>query len=143
MLRDLGVDLGNTIPTQEGRREKPVIEVKVDASAGRGVAMRRGAGRIRHIATPTLWLQRYVSENIIAVTKQRGEDNVADLGTKHLDISTMTKHMLKCGFKFSTGQSAMALKAELQSVEEDNAKDTEEDRRLRAGYGSTEWDQLD
>ena len=94
MLRDLGVDLGNTMPTQGGRRDKPVIEVKVDASAGRGVAMRRGAGRIRHIATPTLWLQRYVSENIIAVTKQKGEDNIADLGTKHLDITTMTKHIV-------------------------------------------------
>ena len=41
MLKDLGA----------------VLEVRVDASAGRGIAVRRGAGRIHHIATPTLWDQ--------------------------------------------------------------------------------------
>ena len=44
MLRDLGVELTGGA----------TVEVKVDSTAGRGVAMRRGAGRIRHIATPTL-----------------------------------------------------------------------------------------
>ena len=38
MLRDLGVELTGDA----------TVEVKVDATAGRGVAMRRGAGRIRH-----------------------------------------------------------------------------------------------
>ena len=40
--------------------DSPSFEIKPDATAGRAIAMRRGAGRIRHIATPTLWLQRLV-----------------------------------------------------------------------------------
>lgn len=43
MARDMGLDL-----------RKPV-EVMIDATAGIGVASRRGVGRIRHIHTPTLW----------------------------------------------------------------------------------------
>ena len=31
-----------------------VLAVRNDASAGRSIAVRRGAGKIRHIATPTL-----------------------------------------------------------------------------------------
>ena len=63
MLRDFGIDLSRDggasfVPTTDGKNcEKPVIEIMVDATAGRGVVMRHGAGRIRHIATPTLWLQ--------------------------------------------------------------------------------------
>ena len=45
LLIDMGVDL-----------QEP-LDLKLDASAGIGIAQRRGAGRIRHIATPTLWLQ--------------------------------------------------------------------------------------
>ena len=36
--------------------DSPILEIKLDATAGRAMAMRRGAGRIRHIATPTLWI---------------------------------------------------------------------------------------
>eukprot|EP00971_Amphidinium_carterae_P026699 526719-Amphidinium_carterae.1 len=42
MFRDLGVALS----------KKPSVLVRVDATAGLGIASRRGAGRIRHIATP-------------------------------------------------------------------------------------------
>ena len=62
MMRDLGVVL-----QQQGVEVKakglsdgfdsPSLEIKLDATAGPAIAKRRGAGRIRHIATPTLWLQ--------------------------------------------------------------------------------------
>ena len=58
MMQDLGVNL-----QQQGVEVKakgsgdgvdsPSLEIKLDATAGRAIAMRRGAGRIRHIATPT------------------------------------------------------------------------------------------
>ena len=71
MMRDLdGVD-------------SPSLEIRLDATAGRAIAMRRGAGRIRHIATPTLWLQRLVINGDIKMTRVDGSDNCADLGTKH------------------------------------------------------------
>ena len=57
VMRDLGVIL-----QQQGVEVKakglsdgvdsPRLEIKLDATAGRAIAMRRGGGRIRHIATP-------------------------------------------------------------------------------------------
>ena len=57
LLRDLGAP--STHP----------LQVTVDATAGIGIASRKGAGRIRHIATPTLWLQRMVNDGTITVSK--------------------------------------------------------------------------
>ena len=79
MLRDLGVKL----------TEDATVEVKVDATAGRGVAMRRGAGRIRHIATPTLWVQKLVQDGKVEVSKIPGNTNQVDLGSKHLDAASI------------------------------------------------------
>ena len=45
MLKDMGVEI--TEPLDE----------RLDATAGIGLASRRGAGRIRHIHAPALWLQ--------------------------------------------------------------------------------------
>ena len=36
--------------------DSPSLEIKLDATAGRAIVMRRGDRRIRHIATPTLWV---------------------------------------------------------------------------------------
>ena len=104
MLRDLGVKLtGDT-----------TVEVKVDATAGRGVAMRRGAGRIRHIATPTLWVQKMVQDGKVKVSKIPGNTNPADLGSKHLDAASIQKHLARCKFAFRAGRSDIALRAEIQ-----------------------------
>ena len=46
LLKDMGVNI------------KEPLDLRLDASAGIGIAQRRGAGRIRHISTPTLWLQQ-------------------------------------------------------------------------------------
>ena len=90
MMRHLGVTL-----QQQGVEVKAKglgdgvdslsLEIKLDATAGRAIAMRRGAGRIKHIATPTLWLQRLVINGDIKMTRVGGNDNCADLETKHLD----------------------------------------------------------
>ena len=77
------------------------FEIMLDATAGRAIAMRRGAGRIRHIATPTLWLQRLVINGDIKMTRVGGSDNCADLGTKHLDFRTMIRHLKFCGMRFA------------------------------------------
>ena len=50
--------------------------------------MRGGAGRIRHIATLMLCLQRLVIIGDIKMTRVGGNDNCADLGMKHLDCQT-------------------------------------------------------
>ena len=53
ILTDLGVDI-----SKNTKIARAILEVRVDASAGRGIVVQRGAGRIRHIATPTLWVQK-------------------------------------------------------------------------------------
>ena len=56
-MRDFGVMLqqqGVEVKAEGFGDEVDSLEIKLDATAGRAMAMRRGAGRIRHIATPTL-----------------------------------------------------------------------------------------
>jgi len=61
------------------------VDIKTDSSACIGISNRRGAGRIRHIATPTLWLQQCVAKGSIVVGKIPGKDNGANLLTKHVN----------------------------------------------------------
>ena len=82
--------------------------------------MRRGAGRIRHIATPTLWLQRLVINDDIKMTRVGGNDNCADMGTKHLDYHTMNGHLKFCGMRFAEGQNQIAPQLELFSTIDSN-----------------------
>ena len=65
MMRDLGVMLQRQGVEVKAKGsgddvDSLSLEMKLDVTAGQAIAMRRGAGRIRHIATPTLWLQRLV-----------------------------------------------------------------------------------
>ena len=85
----------------------------LDASAGIGIAQRRGAGRIRHIATPTLWLQKAVSEGKVKVGKVPGTENPADLGTKYVGRKDIERIWKQCGFVSLSGASNIALKAAL------------------------------
>ena len=81
-----------------------------DASASRGMASRRGAGKIRHIETQALWLQRAVTTKNIIIRAIAGKINSADLGTKHLSISEITAHLEDLGYYFATGRSSIALR---------------------------------
>ena len=113
MMRDVGVIL-----QQQGVEVKakglgdgvdsPSLGIKLDATAGRAIAMRRGAGHIRHIATPTQKLQRLVNNGDIKMTRVCGNDNCADLGTKHLDYQTTNRHLKFCGMRFAEGRSLVA-----------------------------------
>ena len=73
-LKDLGVDM-----SKNTKIDKAVLEVRVDASVGRGIAVRRGAGRIHHIATPTLWVQKLTQNGIVNVTKIHAVSNQASV----------------------------------------------------------------
>ncbi|CAK0871316.1 unnamed protein product, partial [Prorocentrum cordatum] len=60
------------------------IRVRMDSSAGKAICHRIGVGRIRHLEVRTLWLQAKVRDKKLAVVKQAGETNLADIGTKAL-----------------------------------------------------------
>eukprot|EP00971_Amphidinium_carterae_P234391 4650869-Amphidinium_carterae.1 len=87
------------------------VRLHGDATAASGIAHRGGAGRVRHIECATLWLQRRVTTNRIELRYRRGHDNVADIGTKHLDAKTLWKHLTALGYVELTGRSKMSLVA--------------------------------
>ena len=57
-------------------------ELVTDSSARKGLCSRRGAGKIRHIHCPALWLQHAVARRQIAITQRAGKDLAPDVGTK-------------------------------------------------------------
>ena len=124
MMRDLGATLqqqGVEVKAKGLRDgvDSPSLEIKLDATTGRADAMRRGAGRIRHIATPTLWLQRLVINGDIKMTQVGGNDNCADLGRNILDYQTMNRHLKFCGMRFAEGRSRIAPQLEHLSTNSD------------------------
>ena len=69
VLQDLGIELPITLYT--------------DSSAAKGIASRRGLGKVRHIELSELWLQDQVARGKVEVRKIKGEDNLSDSLTKH------------------------------------------------------------
>ncbi len=69
LLRDLGVELP--------------LRVWTDSSAAIGICSRQGLGKLRHLDTHTLWVQQAVRTKRVDLRKVDGEQNPADLLTKH------------------------------------------------------------
>ena len=84
-----------------------------DATAAAGIANRRGAGKIRHLETKTLWLQRLITEKKVVLKRRPGKENEADIGTKHLDRKTLDKFLQSMGYVDADGVSPLSLKASL------------------------------
>ena len=89
-----------------GRTLRP--RVQADATGASGIARRRGAGRVRHIETGTLWLQRHITAKAIDVTKIPGLQSWAGLGTKHLPWADQAKCVKGLGFVLATGRAKSA-----------------------------------
>ena len=71
IMKDFGVNFSITIQT--------------DASAAKGIASRRGLGKVRHIEVNQLWVQEKVSTGEITTRKIGTKDNLADALTKHVE----------------------------------------------------------
>ena len=97
MARDLGLKLK--------------LEMRADATAGVGMAKRRGVGNVRHLHTQTLWLQGAVLDKTLDVRKEAGATNPADLMTKHLSAEDMRRRLDRLGFEVRQGRSKLYLKA--------------------------------
>ena len=68
------------------------------SSAARSISSRRGAGRVRYGEVRELCVQERGRRGDLSMIKVRGEDNVADGLTKHVERSKMEMHMERCGF---------------------------------------------
>ena len=59
------------------------LRVWTDSSAALGICSRQGLGKLRHLDTHTLWVQQAVRSKRLVLKKVLGEENPADLLTKH------------------------------------------------------------
>ena len=58
--------------------------VRVDATASKAIASRRGVGRVRHLRTQVLWVQEAVARRELTIVKVPGVENPVYMERKHL-----------------------------------------------------------
>jgi hypothetical protein len=87
------------------------LEVHSDSSAAKGTSGRVGLGKAKHISTAYLWLQVAIRDQVLTVKTVKGDDNVADLMTKHLASPRIFKLLSSLGFHRRDGSHELALKA--------------------------------
>ena len=58
-------------------------------------------------------MQKAIKDKRFTLHKEKGEDNIADLGTKHVEAQTMWRLLKKMGIHAAAGRSRLALKAAL------------------------------
>ena len=68
----------------EGLGRAMTAEVLVDSSAALAVVHRKGCGKLRHIRVGQLWVQEVAENEELKFQKVKGEENPADINTKHL-----------------------------------------------------------
>ena len=90
LMADLGLEVG--------------VQGNTDSSAARSIASRRGAGRVRHIEARELWVQDRVAKGDLEIKRVKGEENVADGLTKHVERAKMDYYMKECGFVWRSGR---------------------------------------
>ena len=82
-----------------------------DSSSSKSIMERRGAGRIRHLHCPMLWLQERVGSVEIRTEKRKGEHNTADIGTKAVRAPVLMKHLKTLKMEWRDGRHPLALSA--------------------------------
>lgn len=82
VLRGAGQGLGFQSLLKDLGIEVP-LRVWTDSSAAIGICSRQGLGKLRHLDTHTLWIQQAVRTGRVDLRKVLGEENPADLLTKH------------------------------------------------------------
>ena len=80
------------------------IEVNTDASAAKGIANRKGLGKVRHIAVSQLWIQDRIARGDLTINKVNGKENVADNLTKHVNAEDIRVHLHKTGQAITAGR---------------------------------------
>ena len=75
------------------------IRMWTDSSACKGTCNRSGHGKMKHLDVETLWLQEVVKNKEVELNKIAGEENMADLLTKHLSRAVLDRHVAAIGFK--------------------------------------------
>ena len=86
------------------------IGLSTDSSAAKGMAARKGLGKVRHTEVCQLWLQEKSQDGTIRIRKVKGTDNPADIVTKHVPNEVLTKHLPVFGLYREAGRHSIAPK---------------------------------
>ena len=99
LLRDMGIEA--------------TLEVHCDSSAARGIAKRRGLGKMRHIELQSLWVQEKLARGAFRLYRVQGTENPADLFTKHLAEKSVMSclKLLACDLRAGRTDLAPGLRA--------------------------------
>ena len=109
LLRGVVEALGAMATAEElGFDFKAAPRVGSDSSAARSVASRHGLGQLKHVELKYLWVQSVIRQGRVVVRKEVGEDNAADLFTKHLSEDKMLRFLDKLGFELRDGRAPEA-----------------------------------
>ena len=65
-----------------------------DSSAAIGICRRQGCGKLRHFECTSLWIQQRIRHGKLEVRKIAGEENPADLYTKHLESKAKIEQLV-------------------------------------------------
>ena len=87
-------------------------DIVTDSSACKGLASRRGAGKVRHIHCPALWLQHAIARRQLAIVKRAGKDLPPDIGTKaSITADAMWRLLGSYGVVLEKGRAKESLEA--------------------------------
>ena len=84
------------------------LVVNTDASAARGIAMRKGLGKVRHIEVNQLWVQDRVQRGELEIRKVSTNVNLADVLTKYVDRSLIDRHSVGMSCVSAAGRHELA-----------------------------------
>ena len=82
------------------------LVVNTDASTAKAIAMRKGLGKVRHMAVHLLWLQERVALNDIAIHKILGSSNPSDILTKYVSRDLLDKFLKFMSLHSEEGRAA-------------------------------------
>ena len=97
IMKDFGVEMS--------------VSISTDSSAAKGIANRRGLGKLRHIELSELWVQDLVAKGRIVIYKINGTDNSGDSLTKHSTGERIGQTLKFCNQVIVTGRHSIMPKA--------------------------------
>ena len=108
VVKASGVALGYQALLKDVGLKLP-IRVWTDSTATIGICGRQGLGKLRHVDTQCLWIQQRVRDGSVELCKVRGDENPADLFTKHLTSRDKIHGLLDLfGCRYRGGRSVAA-----------------------------------
>ena len=93
-----------------------------DSTAALAISKRKGCGKLRHINVGQLWLQEKVEQKALVIAKVRGEDNPADLMTKHLTEAKIWPLSDRLSSYRRSGRADAGLKVQVGNIQSQNTR---------------------